>query len=249
MERHNADASKNWKMGVNQFSDITKEEFASLYLDQTSTPEIVGDYVKETNGAAPSVDWRNQRIITPVKNQGRCGSCWAFAATAAHEAYQSKAQNKNFTLSEQQLVDCSQEYGNNGCGGGLGLEALNYIRDFGQTLNSSYPYTAVDGTCQKKTGEFTIHGVQSYKGCDMVMQYISKSPLAVRVDASNWKSYQSGIFDDCQSRWNHAVFMVGSTPDYWIIKNSWSPAWGEQGFIRLKTGDTCGVCYGPSFPV
>jgi C1A family cysteine protease len=150
MEKHNSDPSKTWKMGINQFSDLTKEEFVNLYLDTHSAPSLVVDYQKEITDPVPTVDWRLRGIITPVKNQGKCGSCWAFAATAAHEAFQSAKQHRNFSLSEQQLVDCSGDYGNQGCNGGLGLEALNYIRDFGQTLNASYPYTAQNGNCSKK---------------------------------------------------------------------------------------------------
>lgn len=164
MERHNADPSQKWKMGVNQFSDITKDEFVALYLGEKQVdahPEFKEEPVNA--GFAGEIDWRTHDIITPVKNQGKCGSCWAFAATAAHETYQIQVRNqpKNIVLSEQQLVDCStaQPYGNTGCNGGYGVRALEYIKDFGQTVNSSYPYMAVNQDCKTPTGSYKTFGV------------------------------------------------------------------------------------------
>lgn len=128
MISHNADSTQSWKMGINQFSDLTDAEFVALSLGELSN-DLPSIPVEEVNaGFRGAIDWRNTGIITPVKNQGQCGSCWAFAATAAHESYQihSKNQPKNITLSEQQLVDCahSSPYDNNGCNGGYAVRAL-----------------------------------------------------------------------------------------------------------------------------
>jgi C1A family cysteine protease len=127
MERHNSDKTKTWKMGINQFSDITEEEFVGTFLGEMTKPvEMIEEPVNA--GFQGNVDWRTRGIITPVKNQGQCGSCWAFASTAAHESYQiqNRHQPATIVLSEQQLVDCATEqpYGNQGCNGGYAVRAL-----------------------------------------------------------------------------------------------------------------------------
>lgn len=214
---------------------------------------FVREYVEEPVNAGYNgeIDWRKHNIITSIKNQGACGSCWAFAATAAHESYQvqHRKQPLNISLSEQQLVDCStgEPYGNNGCNGGYAVRALEYIKDHGQTINASYPYQAVNQNCRVATGNFRPFGVAEVAGCSEIEVVLKERPVAVRVDATNWKTYASGIFNNCDKKINHAVFLVGSNDEAWTIKNSWSPSWGEQGYIRLAKGDTCAVCQGPSF--
>jgi C1A family cysteine protease len=239
-------------MGENQFSDLTQEEFVRLYLGEMSVE------VRELNqpvnvGFQGEIDWRNKGIVTKVKNQGQCGSCWAFGATAAHESYQVQFKNQPNTidLSEQQLVDCStgSPYENHGCNGGYGVRALEYIKDNGQTTQAEYPYTAKNGDCKAPTGSYRPFGVAEGHGCDEIEEIIARRPMAVRVDASNWSPYRSGIFSNCAKNINHAVFLVGSSETAWTIKNSWGPAWGENGFIRIAKGDTCAVCQGPSFAI
>ena len=251
MEKHNANSKQTWQIGVNQFSDLTREEFKATYLGQ-SEPENL-DFVDEpiNKGFNSDINWTAKGIVTPVKNQGSCGSCWAFAATASHESYQIQHNNapKTIDLSEQQLVDCSRDapYSNAGCNGGFATRALEYIKDHGQTIETSYPYKAITGKCLHQTGEFHIIGLGELTGCPAMEYEIAKRPLAVRVDASNWDLYKTGVFSGCNKQLNHAVFLVGVTADYWLIKNSWTATWGEHGYIRLSKGDTCGVCQGPSF--
>jgi len=216
--------------------------------DRTTTP-----VVEEINaGFLGDVDWRTKNGVTAVKNQGQCGSCWAFAATAAHESFQVLAKKQPITinLSEQQLVDCATgaPYFNEGCNGGYGVRALEYIKDFGQTTGEKYPYVAKNQACAIPEGSYHISGVAELHGCNEIEQGLTRTPLAVRVDATNWHLYKSGIFDNCAFAINHAVFMVGTSSTAWTIKNSWGPAWGEEGFIRLAKGNTCAVCQGPSFP-
>ena len=202
-------------------------------------------------GFTEEVDWRTKGVVTAVKNQGQCGSCWAFAATAAHESYQVqfKSVANTINLSEQQLVDCStgSPYYNDGCNGGYGVRALEWIKDHGQTTGSEYPYKAVNQECSANSGSYRIFGVAEVAGCEEIEEVLLRRPMAVRVDASNWHTYKSGIFSNCAKNINHAVFLVGSSETAWTIKNSWATTWGESGFIRLAKGDTCAVCQGPSF--
>jgi len=142
----------------------------NTYLGESNTPMIREFKDEEVNaGYAGAIDWRTKGVITAVKNQGQCGSCWAFAATAAHESYQVQFKNQplEINLSEQQLVDCSsaQPYGNTGCNGGYGVRALEYIKDFGQTTGSSYPYVAATNTCKTPGGPYRIYGVAEVAGC------------------------------------------------------------------------------------
>lgn len=249
IERHNALSDKLYKKGINQFTDITDEEFKSTYMGELTraSNRLIANEI-----TVGDVDWRTKGGVTSIKNQGSCGSCWAFAATAAHESYQILTRGEPITiaLSAQQLVDCSyvSPYENQGCNGGYGMHALEYIKDWGQTTEANYPYKAVTMNCTRPRGEYTMTGVVEVTGCANMENSLTTRPLAVRVDASNWKSYSSGVLTDCQQNLNHAVLLVASTSTYWVIKNSWGPSWGEQGFIRLLKGNTCGVCTGPSFP-
>jgi C1A family cysteine protease len=172
MNKHNADDTQTWKMGINQFSDLTKEEFVQSYLGELSQVADSQPVIDEpiNAGFVANVDWRNANIVTAVKNQGRCGSCWAFGATAAHESYQIqfKSQPITINLSEQQLVDCAgiSPYGNEGCNGGYAVRALEYIKDFGQTTTDKYPYVAKDQTCNGDGGSYRIFGVAEGAGCE-----------------------------------------------------------------------------------
>ena len=127
------------------------------------------------------------------------------------------------------MVDCStvKPYSNNGCNGGHAVQALQYIRDHGQTTESAYPYKAVDQKCAKDTGEYHFKTVTEIMGCEDTEENMKRRPLAVRVDATNWHVYKSGIFNNCDNKTtNHVVFMVGTSDSAWTIKNSWGTTWG-----------------------
>jgi cathepsin L len=191
--------------------------------------------------AIGDVDWTTQGKVSGVKNQGQCGSCWAFSAVGTLESfYLFKGQNTN--LSEQQLVDCSRPQGNQGCNGGWPSSALNYVKANGITDGGSYPYVARDQGCKTQGGAWKIGGISSYTGCNGLTTGISAHPISVTVDASNWSSYRSGAFSSCGASINHAVLLVGVVGGTWKIKNSWGTGWGESGYIRLAGGNTCGVC-------
>lgn len=187
------------------------------------------------------VDWRDKGAVSPVKNQGNCGSCWAFSAVGIMESW-SLMKGKSVNLAEQQLVDCSRKYGNQGCSGGFNYQGLAYVKDHGITSTSSYPYVAHNQGCKVDGGDFKITGVPSTKGCSGISSSILSRPIGVSADATNWSRYSSGVFSNCQRNLNHDILLVGINSSNYIIKNSWGATWGEKGFIRLALGNTCGIC-------
>ena len=241
INKHNADSTQTYKMGLTQFAAYTDAEFATLFL----TPKVYDPEWENANINMPSIngdiDWTTKGVVSPVKNQGNCGSCWAFSAVATLESF-SLMKGQAITLSEQQLVDCSKKYGNDGCNGGYNYQGLAYVKDNGITTGAAYPYVAKTQTCKSDGGSFKISGVSVAKGCPAVLAALASRPLGVSVDATNWSHYTSGVFNNCKTSLNHDVFLVGATDQYWKIKNSWGTSWGENGFIRLATGNTCGIC-------
>jgi C1A family cysteine protease len=248
IEAHNSRNDQTYTMGLNQFSAMTQEEFAETYLT-LQVPESTNavQHTDEDVSFIGDVDWVSRGAVTGVKNQGQCGSCWAFSATGGLEGL-SKQNGKLQSFSEQQLVDCSGSYGNQGCNGGLMTSSFKYVQANGITLEDSYPYTAVQGDCKTKSGDFKINGHQEVIGCNQLANAIKARPVSVAVDASNWSSYKSGVFNNCKAGLNHGVTLVGVQGDNWWIKNSWGTTWGEKGFIRLSAGSTCGVCNMAAYP-
>jgi len=182
-------------------------------------------------------------VSTKVKNQGSCGSCWAFSTVSAVEAYFAVVKGqKGLDLSEQQVVDCSKN-GNQGCNGGWPNVALSWVAKNGLTTTAAYPYTARDGTCKTSTGAYKINGPHKVSASQASLQSaIDQRPVSVCVDASNWSGYRSGILSSCGKSTNHAVTAFGyDASGNWKIKNSWGTSWGESGYIRLAAGNTCNV--------
>ena len=240
IEAHNNDVTKTYKMGVNQFTVFTDEEFASRYL--MTVPQVnTIEKVDETMNVIGDIDWTSKGKVSGVKNQGQCGSCWAFSATGVMESW-SMIKGSSANLSEQQLVDCSRPQGNQGCNGGWPSSALKYVQANGIASQSEYPYVARDQSCKKNGGNFKISGYSSASGCSGLSSDINNHPISVTVDASNWSAYRSGVFNNCKASINHAVLLVGVVSGNWKIKNSWGGSWGESGYIRLASGNTCGVC-------
>ncbi len=239
IERHNSDSAQTYKIGVNQFSIYTTEEFAERFL--TPMPMVGFPQGDNTMVEIGDVDWTTKGKVSGVKNQGSCGSCWAFSATGVTESF-FLFENKSVSLSEQQLVDCSRSQGNQGCNGGWPSNALKYIQAHGITSESAYPYVAKDQTCKTQGGSYKIAGQKSFSGCSGLSNGINGHPISVTVDATNWSKYSSGVFSNCAKSINHAVLLVGVVGGNWKIKNSWGTGWGERGYIRLSGGDTCGVC-------
>jgi len=158
-------------------------------------------------------------------------------------------QSKNYTLSEQQILDCSASYTTFGCQGGSRNGTLTYIRENGLNTEASYPYRATKGICQKSTGDYKpAYTHVEFNGCDNIKNALYDGPMTVAVNALQWQTYKSGIYNGCTStEVNHDVYLIGIASDSWKIKNSWGVRWGEYGFIRLALGNTCGVCEKPAF--
>jgi C1A family cysteine protease len=126
--------------------------------------------------------------------------------------------------------------------------AFKFVKDNGITNEKDYPYKAVKQTCSIKTGAFKISGFTDIKNCNDLATGLAGRPISVAVDATNWSPYKSGVFNNCKTSLNHGVLLVGLTDQYWLVKNSWGPAWGEKGFVRLARGNTCGICNVASYP-
>lgn len=277
--RHNS-KGLSWTMAVNQFADMSKKEFATKYLTGASS----GGYNNATHlrqknydwsllrtnvSALPtSVDWSTKGAVTPVKDQGQCGSCWSFSATGALEGAWFVKNKVLANLSEQQLVDCSTSEGNQGCNGGLMDYAFQYvINNKGLTTEAAYPYTATGpNTCKKglplvvTAKGFTDVPTNSQTA---LMTAVAQQPVAVAIEADqdSFQFYSSGVLTKaCGTNLDHGVLLVGygtqSNLDYYKVKNSWGTTWGQLGYVLLGRGPSyngnqgqCGIQMDPSYPV
>jgi len=243
IHEHNA-GNHSWTEGVNQFTDLTNDEFRRMMLGYLPRTKKVAPLVED--GPFADVDWRGKGAMTGIKNQGQCGSCWAFSTTGGVEGAEFIKSGSVTSLSEQSLVDCSGSYGNQGCNGGLMDNAFKYIKAKGIPTESSYPYTARDGSCKTYSSHTKI---STYTDTRNLGSDIAKQPISVAVDASKWSSYRSGTYS-CSGRvsLDHGVLLAGSYSSYWIIKNSWGSSWGMSGFMQLSKSNDCGVTQSASYP-
>uniref|UniRef100_A0A0D9WAY8 Uncharacterized protein n=1 Tax=Leersia perrieri TaxID=77586 RepID=A0A0D9WAY8_9ORYZ len=283
VDAHNAraDESGGFRLGMNRFADLTNAEFRAAYLSTTTTPagtgrgggrRVVGEMYRHDGVEAlpESVDWREMGAVAPVKNQGQCGSCWAFSAVAAVEGINKIVTGKLVTLSEQELVECSKNGQNSGCNGGMMDDAFDFIaRNGGIDTDADYPYTARDGKCdlaKRNTNKIvSIDGFEDVPENDeaSLRKAVSRQPVSVAIDAGGreFQLYESGVFTGrCGTSLDHGVVAVGygtdiaTGEDYWTVRNSWGPDWGENGYIRMERNVTaregkCGIAMMASYPV
>ena len=247
---HQKDTTKTYSMGFTKFMDLTAEEFKARYLSTKIQATANHTKILPTTNVPASVDWRTKGAVSAVKDQGQCGSCWAFSTTGSLESLAFLSGKGLQSFSEQQLVDCSTTQGNQGCNGGLMDYAFTYVQANGITTESAYPYEAVDQTCATDGGAFKIGGYTDVAAgdVDQLAAAVAQQPVSIAVDAENWQLYSGGVFSDCSTSLDHGVLLVGYTSDAWIVKNSWAESWGETGYIRLARGNTCGLANSASYP-
>ncbi|KAL4435113.1 hypothetical protein ABPG74_003606 [Tetrahymena malaccensis] len=271
IENHNQNPEATYKLAHNQFSDMPQEEFASRVL-MKSAQIVPRDAVQAQNNSTQqqtaqeaqlpaSFDWRDYGILSDVKDQGQCGSCWAFSTTGILEALYYMENRQKISFSEQQLVDCavnSNGFNSYGCSGGWPEEALKYVSKFGILKEEQYPYLAADSKCKVTTPTSDGFKVQSFyfidKTADALKNTVARIPVSVLVDASTWGSYSSGVYNGCgntqTNNLNHAVVAIGyDEQGNWIIRNSWSTSWGMDGHMKLAPGNTCGILLSPLIAV
>jgi len=264
VEEHNR-KNLGFTCAMNKFADLTNKEFVALYngLRVNATGLVQNNVVAPMTGiVGAAVDWRTKGAVTGVKNQGQCGSCWAFSTTGSTEGAWFLKTNKLVSLSEQQLVDCSGSYGNYGCDGGLMDSAFQYIiANKGIDTESSYPYTAQDGSCAFKPANIGAT-LASYKDIQSqsesaLQSAITARPVSVAIDASHssFQLYHSGTYyePNCSpTQLDHGVLAVGydTSAGFYIVKNSWGTDWGMQGYIQMSLGknNNCGIATMSSYP-
>ena len=269
---NNSQEGQLWTKGINEYSHLTFEEFVQYFnivkKDQICTvaPPSSMNGASKVKGTPASWDWRSYGVVTPVKNQGNCGSCWTFSTVGVLEShYLLKYGGLARNLSEQQLVDCAGGFDTFGCSGGLPSHSYEYITyNGGISTEAQYPYTAVNGTCKFKNGmqSVSVLGGSINITTDEVaiaQAVFEVGPTSISFTVTpDFKNYKSGIYINptCPSGpldVNHDVVLVGfgnaNNTDYWIIKNSWSPNFGEIGFYRIERGvNICGIKNCGSYP-
>jgi cathepsin L len=263
---HNAAVGTSWKMGVSEHTDKLPSEWRQIttgrnaalaaHLESAAPPAIEQAPVFSPASLPASVDWRTKNAVTPVKNQGGCGSCWAFSATESIESSVFMTTGKLPVLAPQELVDCVENPkhcgGTGGCEGATQPLGFAYAEKNGMAASSTYPYTGHDGKCSYTKSD-EVAGIKSYvrlptNNYTALMHAVATiGPVAISVDAEPWSFYSHGVFDGagafsktCGTTIDHAVQLVGygtddqSGKDYWLVRNSWGAGWGEKGYIRIE---------------
>ncbi|TYJ05992.1 hypothetical protein E1A91_A12G202200v1 [Gossypium mustelinum] len=273
---HTNNDNKPYKLMLNKFADMTNHEFRNAYASSKirhhrmfqGTPRGTSSFTYENvNNVPTSVDWRKKGAVTAVKDQGQCGSCWAFSSVVAVEGINQIKTNKLVSLSEQELIDCDTEK-NQGCNGGLMDIAFDFInKKGGFTSEIHYPCAAKQGTCDVSKENSPVVSINGHENVpvndeEALRKAVANQPVSVAIDAggTDFQFYSEGVYTgQCGIELNHGVAAVGygTTLDgtkYWIVKNSWGPDWGEKGYIRMERGikdkqGLCGIAMEASYPI
>ncbi|CAI9099960.1 OLC1v1036863C1 [Oldenlandia corymbosa var. corymbosa] len=279
IQSFNKEGNHSYVMGLNDFSDLTFEEFISRYggykpsakeriEESVTTTTSFGDDENVDSCIPSRIDWRELGAVTHIKNQGGCGSCWAFSAVGALEGIHQIKTGELVTLSEQELVDC--DFRSGGCRGGLMTLAFQYLVERkGITSAENYPYVGYkeDGSCYIPLTRNITATIKAYKEVppnkeSALMKAVVRQPVSVAIAANQYfMHYKSGIFDGpCETNLNHGIVTIGYNEDdkgnkYWIVKNSWGVSWGEKGFGRMmrdiddQEQGLCGIAMKASYPI
>jgi len=274
VQEHNLQADlgvHTYYLGMNKYAAMSNTEFVKMMNGYNMTMRGQRTQDHHTFSFNPkiklpdTVDWRDKGYVTGVKDQGQCGSCWAFSATGSLEGQTFKKAAKLPSLSEQNLVDCSTKQGNMGCNGGLMDQAFEYIKEnMGIDTEDSYPYEAADNQCRFKAANVgaTDTGFVDVKTKDesALQQAVATiGPISVAIDASHssFQLYKRGVYNEArcsQTQLDHGVLAVGygtdTGKDYWLVKNSWGKSWGEEGYIMMtrNKNNQCGIATASSYP-
>jgi len=271
-------SGQSWTLAVNQFADMSWEEFrhkrlgynrnARRMLGRGREPVITN--MKGLFTVPDEMDWVSKGVVSQVKNQESCGSCWAFSTTGSVEAAYAIKTGTLYSLSEQQLIDCAKNGGDDGCEGGLLDPTFEYvIGNHGICQEDEYKYLAQDGSTCKSSKCKAVAPIVNYTDVavndeDALQAACAQQPVSIAIEADQWgfQFYSSGVFDgSCGTQLDHAVLLVGYGTDadtakhYWKVKNSWGGSWGEKGYIRMlrtpggKTEGQCGIAMAATYPI
>lgn len=276
IQENDSDAEYN----INIFADLSQEEFSQRYLMQDLNDDKKQDTLSSTTNQKENIslkflepepsnlslqdlpknwDWREKNVVSKVKNQGMCGSCWAFSAVQAAESHWAIKTGKLYDLAEQQLLDCDRV--DHGCGGGLHFRGLDYIAKAGLVEEQNYPYKKKRSNCSINetdvVAKFTGYRNITSDEVEMQKALYELGPLSIGMDATTLQFYIGGVANPwlCSNTNNHAVLVVGYGHsifgrDYWLIKNSWGSWWGERGYFKLIRGKKiCGITKAPAVPI